>query len=222
MKNNNQDPNIEKQGKPAFSSTEKRFNWMNKYCNGNDIHRKKHKNKIYSKDNLEGGIGKFMRIKPKNDTKIIENIDKMYDADYIKIKNKYINDYNKYNFTQRVLCPENNPEKAKINKIRTYNSQEKILRHKTDGTYKSLMLITPEKFPIRGRKRINKSIECGNKPDNILFYEDKLEECNKDNNRLFGVERKHRVKGINIESEKQPYKFGRKHFFDKEKNTAFY
>ena len=146
----------------------------------------------------------------------------MYDADYYKIKNKYKNDYNKYNFTQRVLCPENNTEKVRINKIKTYTSQKNILRHKTDGTYKSLMLITPEVFPIKGRKRINKSIDCGNKPDSILFYEDKLEECNKDNNRLFGVERKLRAKAINIESEIQPYKFGRKHFFDKEKKTALY
>ena len=146
----------------------------------------------------------------------------MYDADYCKIKNKYKNDYNKYDFTQRVLCPQNNPEKNKINKIKTYSSQEDILRHKTDGTYKSLMNITPEVFPIKGRKRMNKSIDCGNKPDSIIFYEDKLEECKKDNNRLFGVERKYRTKVINTESEIQPYKFGRKHFFSQEKKTALY
>ena len=81
---------------------------------------------------------------------------------------------------------------------------------------------TPVVIPIKGRKRINKSIDCGNKPDSIIFNENRLDECMKDNNRIFGVERKFRSKVINTESEIQPYKFGRKHFFDKEKTTSLY
>ena len=162
-----------------------------------------------------------MNIKPKKEKAELD-VDKIYDSDYYKIKNKYKNDYNKYNFTQRVICPENDTEKKRINKIRTYGSQENNLRHTTDGTYKSLMFKTPMTLPLKGRKRMNKSIDCGNKPDSIIFYENRLEECKKDNNRLFGVERKFRSKVINTESEIQPYKFGRKHFFDKEKSTSLY
>ena len=41
------------------------------------------------------------------------DINKMYDADYYKIRYKYKNDYNKIDFTQRVLCTDNIPEKKK-------------------------------------------------------------------------------------------------------------
>ena len=194
---------------------------MHIYCNGNDLHNRKYKNKVYN-DSFDGGIGKFMNVKVKKEKKI-KDIDKLYDADYYKIKTKYKNDYNKLDFTQRVLLPENNKEKkARIQKIRTYASQEKNLRHTTDGTYKSLMFKTPDSFPMKGRKRMNKSIDCGNKPDSELFYENKIEECMKDNNRLFGVERKCRCKVINTESIIHPYRFGRKHFFDKEKSSTLY
>ena len=214
-------PTIERNQNHPFFTGEKRFEWVNIYCNGNDLHRRnKNRIKLYE-DNLEGGIAKYMNIKPKKSNKNID-IEHMYDADYYKIRNKYKNNYNKYHFTQRVICPENNTEKKRVNKIRTFGSQEKNLRHATNGTYKSLMLKTPASFPIKDRKRMNKSIDCGNKPDSILFYENRIEECMKDNNRLFGVERKCRSKIINSESVLQKYKFGRKHFFEKEKSTALY
>ena len=162
-----------------------------------------------------------MNIKPMIKQALLD-VDKIYDSDYYKIKNKYKNDYNKYKFTQRVVCPENDTEKKRINKIRTYGSQEKNSRYTIDGTYKSLMNKTLVVIPIKGRKRMNKSIDCGNKPDSIIFNENRLDECMKDNNRIFGVERKFRSKVINTESEIQPYKFGRKHFFDKEKTTSLY
>ena len=166
-------------------------------------------------------MAKFINVKPKNEKKS-EDISKIYNPEYYKIKKKFKYDYNKYDFTQRVLIPENNIEKRKISKIKTFVSQEKNLRHTTDGTYRSLMLKTPINFPTRGRKRMNKSFDCGNKPDSEIFFDNKLEECNKYNDRLFGVERKIRRRIINTESEIPPYKFGRKHFFDKEKSTALY
>ena len=219
--NNNEIRKNEHKTNHPFFSTEKRFDWVNKYCNGNDLHRRQKNNRKICIDNLEGGIGKFIETKPKKKISK-QNIDKTYNSDYYKIKNKYKNDYNKYQFTQRVIDPEKNIEKMKVSKIKTFRSQEKNLRHITDGTYKSLMSKTPIDIPIKGRKRMNKSIDCGNKPDSILFYENRLEECSKDNNRLFGVERKFRTKLINTESVIPPYKFGRKHFFDKEKSTSLY
>lgn len=216
--NNNSPKNRQKENYP-FSSKEKRFDWINKYNNGNDLHRKYKNNKVY-KDHLDGGIGNFMNKEPEH-KKVKLNEEKMQKSDYYKIKNKFKN-FNKYQFTQRVIYPENDTEKKRVTKIRTFKSQEKDLRYTTDGTYGSLMLKTPVTFPIKGRKRMNKSIDCGNKPDSILFYEDKIEECMKDNNRLFGVERKFRSKVINTESPLEPYKFGRKHFFNKEKSTSLY
>lgn len=162
-----------------------------------------------------------METRPKK-KKPLQYIDQMYNADYYFIKKKYKNDFNKYQFTQRVIRPEKNTERAKVNKIKTFEGQGKDLRHTTDGTYRSLMIKTPIYIPIKGRKRINKSMDCGNKPDSEIFYDNKLEECDKYNDRIFGVERKIRAKIINTESVIPPYKFGRKHFFDKEKSTSLY
>lgn len=163
---------------------------------------------------MEGGIANFM-VRNERKRKKVRSIDKLYNADYYKIKNKYANEFNRYKFTQRVILPEKNPEVKNFQKIKTLAVQEKNLRHATDGTYKSLMIKTPITFPIKGRKRMNKSFDCGNKPDCPLFFDDKIEECAKDNDKLFGVQRKHRTKIINLESEIPPYKFGRKPFFEK-------
>ena len=78
------------------------------------------------------------------------------------------------------------------------------------------MFKTPINFPTKGRKRMNKSFDCGNKPDSEIFFDNKLEECNKYNDRLFGVERKIRRRIFKTKSKIPPYKFGRKHFFDKD------
>jgi hypothetical protein len=87
----------------------------------------------------------------------------------------------------------------------------------------SLLARTPMSFPVRGRKRLNNSLDCGNNLENIIFYDNNnIEDCKKDNNRLFGVERKYRTKVINVESENPPYKFGRKHFFEKIKKTKIF
>ena len=153
--------------------------------------------------------------------KKITNLDKLYDADYYKIKNKY-DEYNKYNFTQRVLLPESNKEKTeKTHRIRICGSQEKDLRHTTDGTIKSLLMRTPVNFQMKGgRKRIKKSFDSGNRPDNEIFFEYTIGDLSMIGDRLYGVERKLRSKVINIESETPPFRFGRKHFYDKDINTT--
>lgn len=218
--NNNYNPNQrnERSKIPPFFSTEKRFEW-GKVCNGNDLPRKYKKNTNY--ENLHGGLGRFINVGPKCNKKKDE-IYKKYKPEYYQIKKKFKYDYNKYDFTRRVILPENNTEKKPVHKIRTFYSQEKDLRHTTDGSYRSLILKTPMTFPTKGRKRVNKSFDCGNRPDSEIFFDNKIEECAKGNEGLFGVERKIRRKEINKESVIPPYKFGRKHFFDKEKSTALF
>ena len=49
----------EKQKSRAFGISEKRFDWVNNYSNGNDL--KNHKKILRkNKDNLEGGIGRYL------------------------------------------------------------------------------------------------------------------------------------------------------------------
>ena len=197
-------------------------------CDGNDlilrrIDRKK-KNRVMP-DNLKYGIGNFMNVMIINKKKG-KDLDKSYNADYYKIKNKYQNEFNKYKFTQRVLIPQKNTEPVEMEKtkrIRKFGSQEKNLRHTTDGTFKSLMLKTPDSFPTKGRKRINKSIDCGNKPDSDIFLVNKMEDYIKnDDNRLFGVERKFRNRFANEESVIPPYKLAKRHFFEFEELSSLY
>lgn len=182
------------------------------------MHRKYKKT---TNENLYCGLGRFINSGPKYHKKRDE-IYKKYKPEYYKIKKKFKYDYNNFDFTQRVILPENNTEKKPVHKIRTFYSQEKDLRHTTDGSYRSLILKTPMTFPTKGRKKVNKSFDCGNRPDSEIFFDYKMEECNKGNDGLFGVERKIRRKAINKESELPPYKFGRKHFFNKEKTTSLY
>ena len=193
-------------------------------CNGNDllrIRRRKISNNKAMRDNLKGGLGKFLNVKIQNEKKE-KDINKIYNADYYKIKNKYKNEYNKYIFTQRVLLPQKNMEEIeKTKKIRTFASQEKYLRHATDGSYRSIMLKTPEYFPTKGRKKINKSNDCGNKPDSDIFFRNKNEDYKVDD-RLFGVERKCRSRYMNTESSLPRYKFGRKPFFEKRQYNPLY
>ena len=44
-----------------------------------------------------------------------------------------------------------------------------------EGSYVSLIARTPVSFPVKGRKRVNKSFDCGNRPDNIIFHDYKEE-----------------------------------------------
>ena len=124
-----------------------------------------------------------------------------------------------YNITQRVIIPEKNNAKVKPNKKKFF-SIEKNLRYTSSGTYQSLIDRTPIVLPIKGRRRLNKSNETGNKPDNDLFLRENIKE--KNGTRLFGVERKNITKNHNSESQPEKNKFGRKHFFHKEIKTSLY
>ena len=192
--------------------------------NGNDYDLdftiKKLTRKSY-KDNLNGGIAKFINVNKKKDVSKDE-YNKKYNKDYYKIRKKFKIDYNKVDFTKRVINPQKNTEKALPKKLRIMTQAGKELRRVGEGSYLSLIARTPVSFPIKGRKRINKSFDCGNKPDSEIFFDNKIEECVNDNKKLFGVQRKLRAKLINAESENLPYKFGRKHFFEKIKDSKLF
>ena len=177
--------------------------------------------KSYCRDNLSGGIAKFINVNKRKDySKDIFN--KKYNKDYYKIRKKFKIDYNKVDFTKREINPQKNTEKALPKKLRIMTQAGKELRRVGEGSYLSLIARTPVSFPIKGRKRINKSFDCGNKPDSEIFFDNKIEECVNDNKKLFGVQRKLRAKLINAESENLPYKFGRKHFFEKIKDSKLF
>ena len=192
--------------------------------NGNDYDLdftiKKPTRKSY-KDNLNGGIAKFINVNKKKDVSKDE-YNKKYNKDYYKIRKKFKIDYNKVDFTKRVINPQKNTEKALPKKLRIMTQAGKELRRVGEGSYLSLIARTPVSFPIKGRKRINKSFDCGNKPDSEIFFDNKIEECVNDNKKLFSVQRKLRAKLINAESENLPYKFGRKHFFEKIKDSKLF
>ena len=192
--------------------------------NGNDYDLdftiKKPTRKSY-KDNLNGGIAKFINVNKKKDVSKDE-YNKKYNKDYYKIRKKFKIDYNKVDFTKRVINPQKNTEKALPKKLRIMTQAGKELRRVGEGSYLSLIARTPVAFPIKGRKRINKSFDCGNKPDSEIFFDNKIEECVNDNKKLFGVQRKLRAKLINAESKNLPYKFGRKHFFEKIKDFKLF
>ena len=192
--------------------------------NGNDYDLdftiKKPTRKSY-KDNLNEGIAKFINVNKKKDVSKDE-YNKKYNKDYYKIRKKFKIDYNKVDFTKRVINPQKNTEKALPKKLRIMTQAGKELRRVGEGSYLSLIARTPVSFPIKGRKRINKSFDCGNKPDSEIFFDNKIEQCVNDNKKLFGVQRKLRAKLINAESENLPYKFGRKHFFEKIKDSKLF
>lgn len=161
------------------------------------------------KDHLEEGIGTYIYKK---------QFKKINPADFINksIYNKIQFENKNFNITQRVINPEKNKIKEKPNNKRFF-SQEKNLRHTTDGTYRSLINRTPVVFPIKGRKILNKSLESHD-----IFLRD-INNINEDKAvRLFGVERKYITKNHNAESELPKYKFQRKHFFNKEVKTSLY
>ena len=175
------------------------------------------------RDNITGGIAKFINTNKGKD-KSKEIFLKKYNKDYYRIRKKFREEYNKIDFTKRVLLPQKDTEKVPPKKMRILTQAGKNLRRVGEGSYMSLMIRTPQSFPIKaGRKRINKSFDCGNKPDHIIFYDYNNTECEKNNdNGLFGVGRKLRTKLINIESEIPPYRFGKKHYFGKIKDSKIF
>ena len=142
--------NNENQKSHPFGLGEKRFGWVNTYSNGNDL--RTHKKIIrYTRDNLEGGIGGYVaRI-------TMENERERQRMEKNKLKNNNRNAaYNntKYN-SQRLIYPEKNTEIRKLNKKRTYGSQEKNVLHATDGRITTLLDKTPLQYQYRGKKILN-------------------------------------------------------------------
>ena len=197
----------ENQKSHPFGYAEKRFYWINNYSNGNDL--KNHKKLLRkNKDNLEGGIGRYLnRIQLENQ--------KENEEENNLLKNK-INRRRAHKFlnldSQRVLYPEKDTEIKKIHKKRTYGSQEKDLLHKTNGRITSLLDKTPLYFENRGKKMFNNSVDYGKKKDTDLFSDEFLND--KNYNRIPGVKRKHLLNKINVESEPtDPFGKKKKHFY---------
>ena len=198
----------EKQKSRAFGISEKRFDWVNNYSNGNDL--KNHKKILRkNKDNLEGGIGRYLnRIRIENERER-EKENKLINNNNIPQKkaHKYL-DLN----SLRVIYPEKDTEIKKVNKKRTYGSQEKNLLHTTDGRITSLLDKTPLQFKNRGKKMLNNSVDYGRKRDTDLFSDEFLND--KKYNRIPGVKRKHIIPKVNIETQPlDEFSMGRKHFY---------
>ena len=184
----------EKQKTRAFGISEKRFDWVNNYSNGNDL--KNHK-KIIRKhqDNLEGGIGRYLnRIRIENE-KEREKEGNLFNK---KISQRKALKYLNLN-SQRVIYPEKDTEIKKVHKKRTYRSQEKNLLHTTDGRITTLLDKTPLYIRNKGRKHLNNSVDYGRKRDTDYFSDEFLNDSNY--NRIPGVKRKHLIHKVNIETQ---------------------
>ena len=177
-----------------------------------------------NKDNIKGGIAKFINTNKRKD-KTKENLIKKYNKDYYRIRKKFKEEYNKLDFTKRVILPQKNKEKAPQKKMRILTQERKNLLRVGEGSFQSLMIRTPQSFPIKeGRKRKNKSFDCGNRPNSIIFHDYKNKECQKNNNdnEIFGIGRKLRIKLINFESGISPHKFGKKQYHGKIKDSKIF
>ena len=119
-----------------FGLAEKRFSWVNKYNNGNDLknHKKLFKKK---KDNLEGGLGRFFSRIKLEETKEKEREKNLLEHTLnLKKRNKMKYKYQNIN-SQRVIFPEKNTEKNKTIKKKTYEKLNKSLLYHTNGSLSS-------------------------------------------------------------------------------------
>ena len=204
--------NYEFQKTHPFGLAEGRLGWKQKYANGNDVitHKKIIRNK---RDNLEGGLGRFLtRITLENEREREQERERLL-AEKKSKKNKNIKDKkNKYD-TQRVIFPEKNTEIKKANKKRTYRSQEKNISYHIDGRITTLFDKTPLLYgKNKGKKIINNSIDYGKKKDTDLFSEEFLND--KKYNRIPGVTRKLIIPKVNQETEPyDPFFPCKKHYF---------
>ena len=210
----------ENQKSHPFGIAEKRFNWINNYSNGNDLHNHK---KIFRKhkDNLEGGIGRYLtKIQLENEK--LRQQEKETDQNLLKNKISKNKAYKYLNLnSQRVIYPEKDTEMKKVNKKRTYGSQEKNLLHTTDGRITSLLEKTPLHFKNRGKKMLNNSVDYGRKRDTNLFSDDFLND--KGYNRIPGVDRKHIIPKVNVETQPlDEFSMGRKHFYKYKNKLLIY
>ena len=151
--------NHEIQRSHPFGHAEERFNWINGCCDGNDLKTPTRPRKII-RDNLEGGIGRFLlRNQMLNEKEGLNNNNNNCYKHPRRNLNKFININ-----TERVLDPEKNTEKEIVNKKKTYIGEEKNLRHETGGRITSLFDKTPLEFNYRGKKTFyNNSMDYGYK-----------------------------------------------------------
>ena len=161
----------ESQKAHPFGLAEKRFRWS-KVSNGNDIKTFAHKNINKHKDNLEGGIGRFLS---QTDHSTFSSI-------YAK-KKQYEQNSN-FHKTGRVINPELDTERNKYITHKKRSMSTESTRHCTDGSFQSLMKRTPSSFKVRVKKR-NGSLD---KEHNIFSKEFLNEKCTG----LFGVMRRKR------------------------------
>lgn len=161
-----------------FGNNEKRF-IGSKLSNGNDIKDYKFKTIQNSRrDNLEGGIGKFVNVQ---DDSYLERASRKKNFAHENSRNKIP--------TERVINPSieqtSEPRRAKKACHSVENS-----RHLTDGTFQSLLNRTPEKFISRGKKIIT-AYNVREKETNMFSKEFLFD---KTVTGLFGVMRKVRKK----------------------------
>ena len=105
--------------------------------------------RYYEQNNnyLQKGIGSYIYEHGKKNRKI--NPSKFVNK---SIYNKIKYESNDYNVTKRVLIPEKNLTKSKPTRKRFF-SQERNLRHTTEGSYQSLLDRTPLTFQTKEEKK---------------------------------------------------------------------
>ena len=194
--------NKENQKNHPFGLSEPRFHYIETstvISNGNDIKKRNKKINNNIKDNLEGGIGKFLSI---------ENIDNNKTIRPYSSRNN-MNSFFKNLNTNRVIHPNLNNETNKQIRKRINHSMEKYI-NKNNGNINSLFNKTPISFPIKGKKRVNGSFDYKNSVD--IFSKDFLYDNNY--NPVFGNGGKlHLSNYANKENEpKDIFSSGRKHF----------
>lgn len=201
--------NTESQKSHPFGLAEKRFNWVKIYSNGDDLkkHKRIYRNKM--KDNLEGGLSKFL-----SKNRFLNERNNNMNNNFLKKTYKYLNVN-----SQRVIYPEKDTEVKRINKKRTYASIDRTFNKKNKGTYYSLLDKTPLKPIEKGKKVLINTCVNGRKKDTKLFSESFLNDPKY--NRIPGVDRKQCVGNITNETEPiNEFAYGKRHFATKFVNNS--
>lgn len=162
---------LRNQSSYPFGLTEQRFKWQNLDDKSNPInpedHYHRHK-RIEIKNSFDGGFDNFFN---KNEPKKIRK------------NNSVTNLYSTKNYgldSQRVILPDKNNDIKDIDNHKgkkchfsdSYGAEkEKMLRHSTEGSMKSLIDKTPIKFPVRGKKKV-KNLSFDNKGTLNLFSDE--------------------------------------------------
>lgn len=161
-----------------FGINEKRFSWKKNFGNGNDF-KIKEKIKGKRKDNLEGGLGKFLMEERRDRRFLNHSINASHSLS--RIKKLHDNDLKQ---TRRVIYPASNNEPQRPQKKKTYQNSQRTLRFSREGCYFDLIEKTPKFIPIKGKKRMHRDYNqnrerylgvfggCDNEIDDNLIYND--------------------------------------------------